>query len=101
MLESRKFKFSFLVDRNVSEIFEQVSGSDLLRIACKRPCGAISIQTASLGICPQASSNNTGFSKLFVKYSAEHTLAIGKCHSDSGTEELIHLEERFFGSGMT
>lgn len=100
ILDSKKFKLSFLSDLNVSDIFVHVSGSDLLRIACKSPCGATSMQIAFLGIYLQASSNNTGFSKLFVKYSAEHRSAMGKCHSDSGTEELTHLEERCFGSGI-
>ncbi len=50
------------------------------------------------GICLHASSNRTGLSRLFVRYSAEQVFARAVSHSASGTEELIHLEERSLGS---
>lgn len=53
------------------------------------------------GICLQPSSNNTALSKLLVRYSAEEYFANGVSHSSSGTEVLIHLDDRSFGSGIT
>lgn len=43
-----------------------VLDNDRLRIACKSPCGAISITIASSGICREASSNNTCPKRLLV-----------------------------------
>lgn len=74
-----------------------VSGSDLFKIACRRPCGATSIITASSGMYLQPSSKYTGLIRLFVKYSAEQALIKGVSHSDSGADVHIHFEERFFG----
>lgn len=45
------------------------------KIACSKPCGAISIRIAPLGILLQASSNNTELSKLLVWYSGDECLA--------------------------
>lgn len=89
------------MDLPVKDIFVQVSGRDLFKIACKRPCGAISITIAFSGICLLPSSKSTGFNRLFVKYSAEQYLDNDLSHSHSGTEVLIHFEERFFGYGIT
>lgn len=50
----------------VKGIFVTFSDSDRLRIACKSPCGAISITIASSGICREASSNNTCPKRLLV-----------------------------------
>lgn len=52
------------------------------------------------GICLHPSSNKTGLSKLFVRYSAEHSLAIGLSQSSSGTEVLIQRDDRSLGSGI-
>lgn len=101
ILESKVFKLSALLDLRVRDILVHEFGRDLLRIACKSPWGAISITIAFLGMCLHASSNSTGFNKLFVKYSAEQVSASGVFQFSSGIEELIHLEDRFLGFGMT
>lgn len=53
------------------------------------------------GICLQPSSNNTGLTKLFVRYSAEQVFARGVSQLASGTEVLIHLKERCLGVLIT
>ena len=53
---------------------------------------------ASSGMCLQPSSNSTALSKLLVRYSAEQYLANGVSQFSSGTEVLIHLDDRSFGS---
>lgn len=67
--------FPIALNRNLIEslvllwvrgIFVTVSGSDRLSIACKSPCGAISITIASSGICREASSNKTCPRRLLV-----------------------------------
>jgi len=45
--------------------------SELFRMDCRRPCGAISIVMALWGICCDASSKYTVFSTLLVWYSAD------------------------------
>ena len=57
--------------------------------------------TAFSGIYLQPSSNSTGQTRLFVKYSAEQVFASDVSHLSSGTEVLIHFEERGLGSVMT
>lgn len=47
------------------------------------------------------SSNRTGERRLLVWYSAEHNLAIGVFHNSSGTEVLIHRDDRGLGSVIT
>lgn len=85
----------------VKGIFVTLLGNDRLRIACKSPCGAISIAIASSGICLEASSNKTCPKRLLVWYSGELVCANSLSHSDSGMELLIHFDERGFDSGMT
>lgn len=96
--ESRKLIGSESLERKVKETFEQDGCKDRLSIACSKPCGAISITIAFSGICLQPSSNSTGLTKLFVKYSAEHHFAKTLSHLSSETEVLIHFVERSFGS---
>lgn len=78
-----------------------VLDNDRLRIACKSPCGAISITIASSGICREASSNNTCPRRLLVWYSGELVCANSLPHSDSGMELLNHFDDRGFDSGIT
>ena len=48
------------------------------RMACRRLCGAISIVMALWGICCDASSKYTAFSRLLVWYSADEYRTAGK-----------------------
>lgn len=59
------------------------------------------MRTAFDGMCLQPSSNNTGFNKLLVKYSAEQNWDKLLCQSDSGMEVLIHLDDLFCGFKIT
>lgn len=85
----------------VNGILVTVVGKAPLMIAWRRPCGAISIAIASLGICFSTSSNKTLLNKLFVWYSGEEYFARSESQFVSGTELLIHLDDLIFGSLMT
>lgn len=73
----------------------------LLRIACSKPCGAISIVKAFWGSKLTVSSNRTGLKRLFVWYSAEQTWFSGRSQRVFGTLELNHLADLCFGSMIT
>ena len=74
---------------------------DWWRMACSRPCGAISIVMALAGICCDASSKRTVLSRLLVWYSAEECVATGVFHALWDTEELTQRTDRGFGCGIS
>lgn len=82
-------------------MFVTLSDNERLRMACKSPCGAISMAIASSGMCRDASSNKTCPKRLFVWYSGELFCANSLPHSDSGMELLTHFEDRGLDSGIT
>ena len=75
--------------------------SERFMMACRRPCGAISIVMALWGICCDASSKYTVFSRLLVWYSADEYCTAGKLYALGGTEEHTHREDRGFGCGIS
>lgn len=97
MAVRRLSRFLFSLFLRVNDTLVHVSGNERLSIACNKPWGAISITSASGGICLQPSSKSTGLNKLLVKYSAEQYFDKGCCQFDSGIDVLIHLEERSVG----
>jgi len=74
---------------------------ECFRMACRRPCGAISMVMALLGICCDASSKYTEFNRLLVWYSADEYCTAGKLYALGGTEEQTHWEDRGFGCGIS
>jgi len=71
------------------------------RMACRRPFGAISIVMALWGICCDASSKYTTFSRLLVWYSADEYCTAGKLWALGVTDEHTHREDRDFGCGIS
>ncbi len=98
---SKNFAFSLFLERKVRDMLVQVSGRALFKILWRRPCGAISITNAFLGMCLQPSSNNTGLNKLLVRYWGEQNFANGLLQSFSAIDVLIHFEDRSLGFGIT
>ena len=87
--------------RCVRAMLEMPSLRDRFRMACRRPCGAISMVMALWGICCDASSKYTEFNRLLVWYSADEYCTAGKLYELGGTEEQTHREDRGFGSGIS
>lgn len=67
------------------------------KIALKSPCGAISTVNAFFGKCLHTSSNRTGFSKLFVWYSADEYWHSSVFHFSKELELHNHFADRFLG----